>query len=66
MHGHGDHLSHVNNFYFSRYLKAYRQNLVKMVQYFLRKASFNFICKWPWAKVKKCQEMTLTLNTHMP
>ena len=53
MHGHGDHLGHVNNFYFSMYLKAYRQNLVKMVQYFLRKASFNFICKWPWAKAKK-------------
>ena len=32
----------------------YIQNLVKMAQWFLRKASFNF------------QKMTLTLDTHIP
>ena len=26
---------------------------IKMTLWFMRKASFSLICKWPWAKVKK-------------
>ena len=44
------------------YLKAYVQNLVKMAQWFLRKASSNFHKK----SLGQSQEMTLTLKTHIP
>ena len=46
MYGPGGHLGHVpsiiSEILISMYLKAYIQNVVKMAQWFLRKASFNF------------------------
>ena len=47
--------------FISMYLKAYRQNLVKMAKCFLRKACFNFHTKMA---LGQGQEMTLTFNTH--
>ena len=46
IYGHGSHLGHVTSIpikeiFISSYLKAYTQNLIKIAQCFLRKASFN-------------------------
>ena len=45
------------------YQKAYLQNLVKMIQWFLRKGSFNIYMSMA---LGQSQEITLTFNTHIP
>ena len=64
---HGGHLGHVTrtiliHFHF-HVPKAYIQNLVKMAQWFLRKASFNFQMQMA---LDQGHELTLTFNTHIP
>ena len=63
----GSHLGHVTsimllNFHF-HVPKSLHTNLVKIAQWFLRKASFNFHML---LTLGQGQEMTLTFSTHIP